>query len=283
MLSTDLFRRQELATASWSVLVRDLAHDRTLLSHDPDRRLRTASVAKIFVLVELAERLERGEVAPGLLLDRRRSPQVADSGLWQHLTSDELPVVDVARLVGSVSDNLATNVLVDLLGLERVQARAREWTGGAAMLHDYVRDARDETMPPTLSEGSAAAWVDVLARLHREADEGGGPARRVLDWLATGTDLSMVASAFGLDPLAHTEPDRGLMVWSKTGTDSTARADVGLVTAGGRSWAYAVLCTWEPGSDDGVRDVVLAAMREIGLGLRAVVAEHGEGVSSLRS
>lgn len=258
----------ELATTSWSVLVRDLRDGSTVLSVAPEGRQRTASVAKIFALVELAERLERGDVSPGLLLDRRESPQVADSGLWQHLATDLLPVVDVAALVGAVSDNLATNVLIDLLGIEAIQACAHRWAGGRAMLHDYVRDARDESMPETLSEGSAAAWVDVLSRLHLESRSGSMSARRVVEWLALGTDLSMVASAFGLDPLAHTEPGRGMLLWNKTGTEDTVRADVGVVESGDRTLAYAVLCTWDADADETVRDHVLATMREIGMQLR---------------
>ena len=266
MRVTELLSRPELAGASWSILVRDLATGKTLLAVDPDRRLRTASMAKVFALIELADRLEDGSLSPAQLVDRRESPQVADSGLWQHLSVDVLPLEDAARLVGAVSDNLATNVLIDALGLDRIQATARRWAGGEATLHDYVRDARDASMPTTLSEGSATAWVRVLTRLVTEADEGGAAARRVLGWLSLGTDLSMVASAFGLDPLAHTEPDRGVVVWSKTGTDSSVRADVGVVAAGERRWVYAVLCSW---TGDDVRDEVLGVMREVGRELRA--------------
>ena len=52
---------------------------------------------------------------------------------------------------------------------------------------------------------------------------------QVLGWLATGVDLSMVGAAFGLDPLAHAVPDRGISLHNKTGTDAGVRADVGLV------------------------------------------------------
>src|SRR5688500_11044511 len=96
----------------WSVSVVDLGSGEVLASHEPDRLLSTASVGKVFVLVELADWLRSGELAADEPLDRRAVPPVADSGLWQHLSTDVLPLVDVARLVGAVSDNLATNVLL---------------------------------------------------------------------------------------------------------------------------------------------------------------------------
>ncbi len=108
----------------------------------PERTVGTASVAKLFALVELARRLEDGSLDPSTLLDRRDVARVGDSGLWQHLRVDRLPLVDVATLVGATSDNLATNVLVDLLGLDQVQRTAALVAPGGSTLHDVVRDQR---------------------------------------------------------------------------------------------------------------------------------------------
>ena len=98
--------------------------------------LRTASVGKVFLLVEVADRLERGVLDPQQPLRRDRVAPVADSGLWQHLASRRRSRSrDVACLVGAVSDNWATNVLLDLVGLAAVQAAGpRRWrpAGSAA-------------------------------------------------------------------------------------------------------------------------------------------------------
>ena len=89
----------------------------------------------------------------------------------------------------------------------------------------------------------------------------------MLDWTELGVDLSMVGSAFGLDPLAHRVPDRGVRLWSKTGTSDGVRADVGLVEIDGRRTAYAAICNWSTDGPD-LRDDVLAAMRATGQSLR---------------
>jgi beta-lactamase class A len=85
---------------------------------------------------------------------------------------------------------------------------------------------------------------------------------RVLDWLSSSVDLSMVASAWGLDPLAHRE-DAVVRLVNKTGTSDGVRADIGLVEAGGRRTAYAAIANWDADRDD-LRGPVLAAMRGLG-------------------
>lgn len=233
------------AGVRWSVVVGDEAHE-------PDLLLPTASVGKVFLLAEVAARLDDGRLEQRQPVDRRRSAPVADSGLWQHLVSDVLPLADVARLVGTVSDNWATNALLDLVGLDAVRDRATRMAPHGSALHDLVRDHRGPEHPPTLNEGCASDWAAILPSLDA----------RVLDWLSSGVDLSMVASAWGLDPLAHGE-DPEVRLVNKTGTSDGVRADVGLVTRGGRRTAYAVLASWDSARPD-LRGPVLDTMRAIG-------------------
>lgn len=253
--------------ASWGIEVRREDSAEPVVERGATTLLRTASVAKVFVLVELAHRIEDGTVDPHGWLDRRTTVAVADSGLWQHLATDRLMVEDAARLVGAVSDNLACNALVDLLGLERVQERASAMAPGGSTLHDLVREERPDG--GSLSTGCARDWAAIMQHIEKERRRGEPVGARVLEWLAAGTDLSMVAAAFDLDPLAHgTAPDQGIELWNKTGTDPGVRADVGVVESGS-SWAsYAVICNWpDKGAAD--RSHVLHVMRAMGGKIRS--------------
>jgi beta-lactamase class A len=254
--------------AQWSISVADLDTGAPLGELDPDACLSTASVGKLLALIELAERVGQGEADLRTLVTRTAQDRVADSGLWQHLAIDELPLADVAMLIGTVSDNLATNVLLRYLGLGSVQRRASLLGLSAVQLHDRVRDDRTPDDPPRLSSGSARELAGLMRRLVSDGPD------LVLAWLRPGTDLSMVASAFSLDPLAHVLEDRGVRVINKTGTNRGVRADVGIVAGPARRLAYAVLVNWtEPATpDDRSRDRVLDAMRDIGTALRATVA-----------
>lgn len=233
----------------WSILAVDTGSGETLVESAPDLLLPTASVAKIFLLHHLAELLDDDPSLGELMLRKDSVAPVADSGLWQYLDAAALTLNDCARLVGAVSDNLATNVLLGHVGLAPVQAIARRLAAGGSMLNDSVRDVRRPEDPPMLSVGCAADWVTYFRTPHPT----------VMSWLAPSTDLSMVSAAFGLDPLAHAEPDEHLRVWSKTGTDDGVRAEVGLLDVGGRQAAYAVICRFQ-----GEVIPVLAQMRAYG-------------------
>jgi beta-lactamase class A len=254
----------------WSVCLRDTATSTVLAAVDPDAVLRTASVGKVFLLLEVARRLGTGELDPDEPLHRTPGDAVADSGLWYLLRRDELGVDELCWLVGAVSDNLATNVLLRRVGLDAVTALTRTLGVERSALLDRVREDRGQKHPPTLSRGCAGELSELLARLHRGELVSADVSARVRRWLAAGTDLSMVASAFGLDPLAHGEPDRGVRLVNKTGTVSTVRADVGVVDGPAGSISWAVLADWQDAGTD-LRGPVLATMAGIGRRVAAAV------------
>ncbi|MHC2999477.1 hypothetical protein OB08_09510 [Microbacterium sp. HJ5] len=256
----------------WSACVVDAASRETLAAHAPDDVLSTASIGKILLLVELARRFDAGELDREQAVSRADDP-VADSGLWQVMDASSLTLADAARLVGAVSDNLATNVLLDVVGLDAVARTATALRLRRTALIDRVRDERGPEHPTALSHGSAAELSALVAALHRGDVVNPRVSADVRDWLALGTDLSMVAGAFGLDPLAHRDPDRGVALWNKTGTDAAVRADVGAVRTPAGALGYAVLAEWSAEAPPEVRDDVLRAMRETGRRLRARLAE----------
>jgi len=254
----------------WSVVVRDAVSGRLLAERDPDQVLRTASVGKVFLLVEVARRFADGRLDSAEPLSWLPAEHVADSGVWYLMDAPTLGARDLCVLVGAFSDNLATNVLLRRVGVEAVRATARELGCRHSALLDRVRLERTPADPPTLSVGTAGELSEVFRRLWQGTAVSPAVSQQVLTWLAADADLSMVAAAFGLDPLAHVEPDRGVTLVNKTGTIATARVDVGVVSGPSTSLTYAVLADWAGAADD-VRDPVLATMREVGRRLRRAV------------
>ena len=260
---------------SWRVSVIDVGRERVLAQRDPDTVQRTASLGKLLLLIEVAKRFEDGSLDPTETLTPTDDDLVRDSGLWWHLSSRSLALADCAALVGAFSDNLATNVLLTRVGgAEPVRATARAEGLDGVRLHRKVRDtapAPGTGSPYGLSSGSARACADLMARLHRR--DVGSPAvcARVLGWLGLNADLSMVAGAFGLDPLCHNEPDRGVQLWNKTGTIADVLGDVGLVSGPAAVVSYAVLTEHDDAHHPAGRDSALAGMAQVGTALRAVV------------
>lgn len=251
-----------------SVCLRNADSGEVLVSQDADRVHRTASIGKILLLAEVAVRFADGRLDPAERLPRTPQDAVQDSGLWWHLTTDTLPAADLAALVGAVSDNLATNVLLRRVSLAAVAERGKMLGLEHTALHDRVRDVRRPSDPPMLSTGTAAELADLMVRLYQGKVRSRRVSRQVLDWLALDTDTSMVAGALGMDPLAHTDPDRGLTLAHKTGTIPGVRADVGVVTGPQGAIGYAVIVAF----DESDRDQVLGDMFACGQRIRAIVA-----------
>jgi beta-lactamase class A len=94
--------------------------------HRGDRQFRAASTVKIPIMIELCRQVDRGERT---LADRYRlrdEDRAAGSGVLLHLHQGiELSLEDLIYLMISISDNTATNVLIDLAGIENVNATMR--------------------------------------------------------------------------------------------------------------------------------------------------------------
>jgi beta-lactamase class A len=257
------------AAVEWAISIRNAAgHE--LARCDADRAMRTASVGKLLLLIEVARQRDAGELSGAALLSRDPEFLVADSGLWQHLQVEKLSVADLCVLIASVSDNVATNVVLNKVGLPALRTLAESLGLVHTALLDYVRDHRGPDNPAALSTGSASELSRLMSQLSRNELVSPIVSEQVNTWLATGVDLSMVASAFGLDPLAHVLTDRNILIRNKTGADPGVRADVGTVGRGAGRYSYAVIANWDA-SNTALRDVVLCGMNGIGALLRAAI------------
>lgn len=110
--------------ASASVFVLEPAGGETF-AYRADERLPSASLIKLFVLWHLFERADSGdlELSEELVL----SPDAAVDGGILHRAAPgaRLRLDDLALLMLAVSDNTATNALIDRLGMEAVNASIR--------------------------------------------------------------------------------------------------------------------------------------------------------------
>jgi beta-lactamase class A len=85
--------------------------------------LPTASTIKLAVVYELFKQVEERKVQlqEPIVLDRSKA--VGGTGVLMHLGTPTLSVRDYATLMVTLSDNTATNVLIDRLGMESIGRR----------------------------------------------------------------------------------------------------------------------------------------------------------------
>lgn len=251
---------------TWSVNAFDIDSGAEVLSYEPKGALDTASIGKVFLLHSVL-RLE----AEGLLdleeqVTRRPNERMDNSGLWHLLQADTLSIYDLCTLIGAVSDNAATNTMCRRVGLDLIRAHTSDLGMVDSSLDDIVRWPIPAGFPPHLSTGSAMELSGFVSRLSRNELLDAAGCDTLRRWLGAGVDCSMVASSLNFDPLAHDFYDRGLWLWNKTGTTSSVRGDIGMLSTHGHRVAYAVLANWERGTDH--RDAAMATMRDIGVLLR---------------
>jgi beta-lactamase class A len=83
----------------------------------------TASTIKIAVLYELFKQAEEGVVRLDDVRPLDRKHVVAGTGVLRDLAAPAMPLRDYATLMIVLSDNTATNVIIDTLGMQKVTAR----------------------------------------------------------------------------------------------------------------------------------------------------------------
>ncbi|MBI5877449.1 MAG: serine hydrolase [Chloroflexi bacterium] len=123
----------------------DASGDEPLLIN-ADRIFPTASMVKTGILLELYRRREAGQISLDETLTVRRADCVGGTGLLETMRLPlEISLYDLAVLMNALSDNSATNVLIDRLGIEPINAAMRD----AGMKHTRLnRKAYGLAKPP---------------------------------------------------------------------------------------------------------------------------------------
>ena len=88
--------------------------------------MRSASLIKLFIMVEAFEQMKTAQLLSDTVLSFTESDRVAGSGLLQELPAGtSRTVLELVELMITESDNIATNLLIDLLGMSAINARIR--------------------------------------------------------------------------------------------------------------------------------------------------------------
>lgn len=212
----------ELASSGARVAVRvdDLDRGTTVLAGDDNDTLPVGGVGTVAILVEVAAAFEDGRLNPLEIVDRASLEQVTVSGVWQHMKAPALPLGDLAVLAASAGDALAANALLSRVGLPAVRARLELLGLERTALLDGFRDRRGPDDAPQVALASARDLAALFSALVNSRAVDARVSAQVAEWLSLNADLSLVASATGLDPFAHDNDDHGLLFVNKTGRDN---------------------------------------------------------------
>jgi beta-lactamase class A len=205
-----------------------------------DAVMPTASVIKICVLCELYRQAGKGLVD----LAQRREVMESDwwggSGVLKELETGLTPTVtDLARLMIIVSDNVATGMLVRLLGKDRINETMRAWG-----LHDTELVWKQK--PGGDMRDYAVATPRDLARLMEliatDAVLTPDACAAVRDHLSRQQYLDQIPRFLPYNPYAaYVGEPQSLTVANKTGFYPGIRADAAIVSDGALTFVIATM------------------------------------------
>lgn len=231
--------------AQVSVRVDDLDRGESVLAGDDFVTLPIAGLGVVPLLVEVAAQFESGTLDPLETVDRSGFEPVALAGLWQHLKAPSFALTDLAVLAASAGDALAANALLARVGMASVRARIEALGLTRSAFMDGFRDSRGPDDAPHVAVGSAREYAQLFAALLNSEAVSAGVSAQVAEWLSRGYDLSLAASATGLDPFAHESDEHGLLFVNKTGRAAGIRTEAGVLAGPRAGVAYALFVCFD--------------------------------------
>jgi beta-lactamase class A len=195
--------------------------------------LPAASIIKLPIAVSVFEQGQAGKLRLEDEVVLKATDKAAGSGVLKRARSGtRLTVQSLLELMLQRSDNTATNMLTDLLGLEEINAACRRQGLATTCMPRYIMDleARDNRIE---NYTSAADMARLLKGLY---------GRRVLDAAASERLLEILKGQHVRDRLPRYLPP-GVVVAHKTGLMKDACHDVGILYGRNHHYVVAVLTT----------------------------------------
>ena len=200
----------------------------------------TASTIKLAIVYELFKQASEGRISLDETMPLDRSKAVGGTGVLVEMGTPTLSIRDYAVLMVTLSDNTATNVLIDRLGMEAIGKRMQGLGLGATKLRRHMMD-------------TAAA---------RRGDEN----------VSTPEEIARLLQAMppdGIELLKKRKDSRlrralppGVAAADKPGELDGVRVDAGIVYAKNRPFVFCVMTTFlqeESAGEHAIEEIARAA------------------------
>jgi len=190
----------------------------------------SASIIKVPMLVEAMRQVRDGELSFEREFGLADDERVRGSGVMRYLhTGTELTLKDLLWLMIVVSDNSATNILVDVLGVEKVNSTMRAMGFDKTTLQRkmYDWDAIEKGLDNVCAAGEIA---DLLVRIARKEAVGGEWDEMILDMLTHQQETSRLGLFL---------PEEAKLA-NKTGSREGVFHDCGIITTDAFRYSIAV-------------------------------------------
>ena len=236
--------RAELAglDAKMCVYADDLKGNRVEIG--ADEIFESASVIKIFVLGALFDLIEKGKARPDDLLTYRKDLYVDGSGVIRSLgTGARFRVSDAASLMIIYSDNIATNMLIEYLGLDTVNEYIRRIGCSQTILHRRLYSEGEHGRLGTITPRDMGRFFTLLANGELAGEQSIHEMRRILRQQQYREMIADLLPPYYLPPATSENPGNLFYAMTKSGSMDDARNDGGLIHTPYGEYVIVMMCT----------------------------------------
>jgi beta-lactamase class A len=204
-----------------------------------DEPMPTASLIKLAVMVEVFQQVADGKIKLSDKVTLREEDKVPGSGVLTHYFSAGLtfPLQDAVRLMIAVSDNTATNLVLDKIGIGATAKQMEAWGLPNTKIHaKSFRGSTTSVFPERtkrfgLGSTTAREMLTLLEKLN---------AGKLVSPDASKTMLAILKQCEDKEKFPRFLPEI-VSVAHKTGSVSQARTDAGILSWPGGPVALCVL------------------------------------------
>ncbi len=192
-----------------------------------DDPMPTASLIKLPVMIEVYQQVQEGKVRMTDTVTLREEDKVTGSGiLTDHFSGGAaFPLRDAVRLMIVFSDNTATNLVLDKIGIKATADRMEAWGFPNTKINAKVNRGKTTSVFPErtkqfgLGSTTAREMIGILEKLHQGKIVSPEASKEMLEHLKKCEDRAKFPRFLPAKTVvAH-----------KTGTVSDARTDAGII------------------------------------------------------
>ena len=236
-----------------------------------DEPMPTASLIKFMVMIEFYQQVAEGKLRPGDMVTLKDADKVPGSGILTYHFSEgaSFPLRDAVRLMIVYSDNTATNLVLDKIGIASTGQRMQAWGFPNSRIHAKVFRGDTTSIDPErtkrfgLGSTTARESIQLLEKLHQGKLVSADASKEMLGHMKKCDDKSK---------LKRFLPEK-VAVAHKSGSVSDVKTDAGILYLPSGPVAVCVLTAKNEDKsfrDDNAASVVIGRIAKI-------VHDHYEG------
>lgn len=189
-------------------------------------KFNAASCIKVFILVELFRQVYLGIKSLDEKIMYNKENYVNGSGVLQYLTPNlELSAKDIATLMMIISDNVATNLMIDFLGIDNINNTIKELGCTDTKLYCKFESVEDKIF----SETTARDYSHIFKLINDNKLWDSSVSEQIIEIMKNQKYHEMVSDGI---PNIYTDTENELVnyIITKSGKYQSVRNDGGIVS-----------------------------------------------------